>query len=44
MRNKGFYGAFIKRYVPKEKIAIENISFNINKGESVAIIGKNGAR
>ena len=36
-------GPFIKKYRPKEKIAIDNISFQIQKGEAVAFLGKNGA-
>lgn len=34
---------FRKRFKGKEKIANDNISFQINKGESVAILGRNGA-
>lgn len=37
-------GAFIKKYKPVEKIAVDDVSFTIKKGESVAIFGKNGAR
>lgn len=34
---------FIKGIPYKEKKAVNNISFNVKKGESVAIFGKNGA-
>ena len=36
-------GPFIKKYKPKEKIAVGNVSFKIEKGEAVAFLGKNGA-
>ncbi len=36
-------GMFIKRIKPKKKVAINNVSFSIEKGESVAFFGKNGA-
>ena len=36
-------GAFIKRYKPKLKVAIDNVSFEIKRGEAVAFLGKNGA-
>lgn len=34
---------FFKRIKPKKKMAINDVSFTINKGESVAFFGKNGA-
>lgn len=34
---------FFKRIKPKKKMAIKDVSFTINKGESVAFFGKNGA-
>lgn len=34
---------FSKRIKPKTKVAINDVSFTINKGESVAFFGKNGA-
>ena len=38
-------GAFFKRYKkPTLKVATSNVSFDIKKGEAVAILGKNGAR
>ena len=36
-------GVFSKRVPYKEKKATDNVSFSIEKGESVAILGKNGA-
>lgn len=34
---------FFKKIKYKEKKAVDNVSFNIEKGESVALFGKNGA-
>ncbi len=34
---------FSKKIKPKTKIAINDVSFQINRGESVALFGKNGA-
>lgn len=34
---------FVKRIKPKKKYAVQDVSFTINKGESVAFFGKNGA-
>ena len=36
-------GTFIKKYKPVKKVAVNNVTFDINKGEAVAIFGKNGA-
>lgn len=36
-------GIFFKKIPYKEKKAVNNVSFNIKKGEAVAIFGKNGA-
>lgn len=36
-------GIFFKKISYKEKKAVNNVSFNIKKGEAVAIFGKNGA-
>lgn len=36
-------GIFLKKIPYKEKKAVNNVSFNIKKGEAVAIFGKNGA-
>lgn len=36
-------GIFFKKIPYKEKKAVDNVSFNIKKGEAVAIFGKNGA-
>jgi len=38
-----FKAVFFKGIKPKMKIAINDVSFRINKGESVALFGKNGA-
>ena len=40
---KRFMAIFSKRIPYKEKIAVNNVSFQIRRGESVAIFGKNGA-
>ena len=38
-----FMAVFSKRIKPKTKIAINDVSFQIQRGESVALFGKNGA-
>ena len=38
-----FMSLFSKKKKYKEKKAADNISFTVNKGESVALLGKNGA-
>lgn len=38
-----FLGLFFKKISYKEKKAVNNVSFDIKKGESVALFGKNGA-
>ena len=38
-----FLSIFSKKIKPKHKMAINDVSFTINKGESVAFFGKNGA-
>ena len=40
---KRFIGIFVKKTPYKPKNAVNNVSFKINKGESVALFGKNGA-
>ena len=40
---KRFIGIFIKKIPYKPKNAVNNVSFKINRGESVALFGKNGA-
>lgn len=40
---KRFFGLLFKGVKHKEKKAVDNVSFKINKGESVAVFGKNGA-
>ncbi len=40
---KRFVSLFFKNIKVKEKRAVDNVSFKINKGEAVAIFGKNGA-
>lgn len=40
---KRFLAVFSKRVPYKDKLAVNNVSFQIRKGESVAIFGKNGA-
>lgn len=37
------FAVFSKRVAYKEKLAVNNVSFQIRKGESVAFLGKNGA-
>ncbi|MBR5315786.1 MAG: ABC transporter ATP-binding protein [Firmicutes bacterium] len=38
-----FMAVFSKKIKPKMKVAINDVSFTINKGDSVALFGKNGA-
>ena len=38
-----FMAVFSKRIKPKTKVAINDVSFQIKRGESVALFGKNGA-
>lgn len=38
-----FWGIFFKKVTYKEKLANDNLSFKINRGESVAVFGRNGA-
>lgn len=38
-----FMAIFSKKIKPKTKLAINDVSFTINRGESVALFGKNGA-
>ena len=40
---KRFVSLFFKNIKVKEKRAVDNVSFKINKGEAVSIFGKNGA-
>lgn len=40
---KRFLAIFIKPITYKEKLAINDITFNITKGEAVALLGRNGA-
>ena len=40
---KRFRAIFFKNTPCKKKKAVDNVSFKINKGESVALFGKNGA-
>ena len=40
---KRFLATFIKSVTYKEKVAVSDLNFSINEGESVAILGKNGA-
>ena len=40
---KRFLATFIKSITYKEKIAVNDISFSVKKGESVALLGRNGA-
>lgn len=40
---KRFLATFNKSIKYKEKIAINDITFSVDKGESVAIFGRNGA-
>lgn len=40
---KRLIGLFYKNIKCKENKAVNNVSFNINKGEAVALFGKNGA-
>lgn len=43
MIKKRFASLFFKNIKVKEKRAVDNVSLKINKGEAVAIFGKNGA-
>ena len=36
-------GIFFKRVPYKKKLAVNNVSFTVKRGESVALFGKNGA-
>ncbi|MGF6376156.1 teichoic acid transport system ATP-binding protein [Clostridiales Family XIII bacterium PM5-7] len=38
-----FRAIFMKRIKPKIKVALDDVSFTIHKGDSVALFGKNGA-
>ena len=40
---KRFLGIFLKNIAHKDKNAVDDVSFEIKRGESVAIFGKNGA-
>ena len=40
---KRLLGVFFKGIKYKEKLAVDNVSFEIKRGESVALFGKNGA-
>lgn len=40
---KRFMSIFSKKVPYKEKIAVNNVSFQVRKGESVALFGRNGA-
>ena len=40
---KRLIGIFIKKIPYKKKNAVDNMSFEIERGESVALFGKNGA-
>ena len=40
---KRFLGIFSKKVPYKEKIAVNDVSFDIHKGEAVALFGRNGA-
>ncbi|MFQ8602971.1 MAG: ABC transporter ATP-binding protein [Anaerovoracaceae bacterium] len=40
---KRFLATFIKSVTYKEKLAINDVSFSVKKGESVALFGRNGA-
>lgn len=40
---KRLLSIFIKKIPYKKKIAVDNVCFNIKRGESVALFGKNGA-
>ena len=40
---KRFLGIFFKKIAHKDKNAVDDVSFEIKRGESVAIFGKNGA-
>lgn len=38
-----FRAVFLKKIKPKMKVAIDDVSFTVNKGESIALFGRNGA-
>lgn len=38
-----FLSTFVKTVTYKEKVAVQDITFSVDKGESVAIFGRNGA-
>ena len=40
---KRLLGVFIKKIGYKKKNAVDNMSFQVERGESVALFGKNGA-
>ena len=40
---KRLLGVFIKKIPYKKKKAVDNVSFEIQRGDSVALFGKNGA-
>lgn len=40
---KRFLATFIKSVKYKEKLAINDVSFSVKKGEAVALFGRNGA-
>ena len=40
---KRFMAIFSKKVPYKEKIAVNNVSFQVKQGESVALFGRNGA-
>ena len=40
---KRLLGIFIKKVPYKKKKAVDEVSFTVNRGESVALFGKNGA-
>ncbi len=40
---KRFLGIFSKRIPYREKVAVDNVTFDIRRGEAVALFGRNGA-
>ncbi len=40
---KRFLGIFSKRVPYREKVAVDNVTFDIRRGEAVALFGRNGA-